>query len=73
MAVSTITHRNLDRRHRVEEEDAFIFQQDDEDDEDWMPTTDEEWADEFWDEEQSLNDSDDGKDAWRGAKKGTGK
>ena len=72
LAVSTITHRNLDRHHRVEEEDEFIFQQDDDEDEDWMPETDEEWADEFWDEEQSLSEGD-GKNAWRGAKKGTGK
>lgn len=72
LAVSTITHRNLDRHHRVEEEDEFIFRQDDDEDEDWMPETDEEWADEFWNEEQSLSEGD-GKNAWRGAKKGTGK
>jgi len=53
---TTITHRPLDRRHRVEEEDEFIFAQDDtEEDEDWMPQTDEEWNDEFWDEEDSVN------------------
>ena len=51
----TITHRPLDRRHRVEEEDEFIFAQEDTDDE-WTPTTDEEWEDEFWDEETSVND-----------------
>ena len=70
LAQSTITHRNLDRHHRVAEEDEFIFHQDDEEDEDWMPETDEEWEDEFWDEEQSVNDED---ATWRGAKKGTGK
>lgn len=71
LAASTITHRNLDRNHRVEEEDEFIFHQDDDDDdEDTMPETDEEWADEFWDEEQSVNDKD---STWRGAKRGTGK
>ena len=52
----TITHRPLDRRHRVEEEDEFIFAQEDTDDEEWTPTTDEEWEDEFWDEETSVND-----------------
>ena len=52
----TITHRPLDRRHRVEEEDEFIFQQEDtDDDEESMPQTDEEWNDEFWDEESSVN------------------
>lgn len=50
-----ITHRPLDRRHREEEEDNFIFEQDELDDEDWMPETDEEWNDEFWDEESSVN------------------
>ncbi|MDE6330556.1 MAG: GTPase ObgE [Muribaculaceae bacterium] len=52
---STITHRPLDRRHRVEEEDTFIFAQDDDDDDDYMPTTDEEWNSEFWDEEDRVN------------------
>ncbi len=53
---STITHRPLDRRHRVEEEDEFIFEQEETpEDEDMMPQTDEEWNDEFWDEETSVN------------------
>ncbi len=53
----TITHRPLDRLHRVEEEDEFIFAQEDTpEDEEWTPTTDEEWEDEFWDEETSVND-----------------
>ncbi|MDE6811420.1 MAG: GTPase ObgE, partial [Muribaculaceae bacterium] len=52
---STITHRPLDRRHRVEEEDTFIFDQPEVDEEEWMPTTDEEWNEEFWDEEDSVN------------------
>lgn len=55
LAPSTITHRPLDRRHRVEEEDGFIFAQDDDEDEEWRPETDEEWNDEFWDEESSVN------------------
>ncbi|MDE7161016.1 MAG: GTPase ObgE [Muribaculaceae bacterium] len=54
LATGTITHRPLDRRHRVEEEDEFIFAQDDEEEE-WRPETDEEWNDEFWDEESSVN------------------
>jgi GTP-binding protein len=51
----TITHRKLDVRHRVEEEDNFIFEFEDEEEE-FMPETDEEWEDEFWDEESSVND-----------------
>lgn len=52
--VASITHRRLDPKHRVEEEDEFIFAQDDEE-EDILPQTDEEWNDEFWDEESSVN------------------
>lgn len=53
----TITHRPLDVRHRVEEEDNFIFGHDDTDDEeDISDLTDQEWEDEFWDEESSVND-----------------
>ena len=51
---STMTHRNLDVRHRVEEEDDFIFRQDDSEDEDF-PINDSDWEDEFWDEEDSVN------------------
>ncbi len=51
----TLTHRDLDVRHRVEEEDNFIFQQEDEEDEELPPMTDEDWEDEFWDEESSVN------------------
>ena len=44
-------------RHRVEVEDHFIFDQKElPDEEDIMPETDEEWEDEFWDEESSVND-----------------
>ncbi|MDD6227544.1 MAG: GTPase ObgE [Bacteroidales bacterium] len=51
----TITHRALDRRHRVQEEDDFVFDQPDIDDEDF-PMSDQDWEDEFWDEESSVND-----------------
>lgn len=53
----TLTHRPLDRRHRVEEEDSFIFEQEPIGDnpDDIMPETDEEWNEEFWDEENSVN------------------
>lgn len=51
----TITHRALDRRHRVQEEDDFVFDQPDVDDEDF-PMSDQDWEDEFWDEESSVND-----------------
>lgn len=57
--VTTITHRNLDIRHRVPEEDTFIFEQEETpDDEDAMEEemTDEEWNDMFWDEESSVNE-----------------
>lgn len=52
-----ITHRRLDIHHQGEPEDEFIFAQDNDDeyDEDHFPLTDEEWEDEFWDEESSLN------------------
>lgn len=51
---SAITHRPLDRRHRDETEDNFIFEQE-ETPEEGMPLTDEDWNDEFWDEEDSVN------------------
>ena len=50
----TRTHRDLDVRHRVAEEDEFIFHQDDTE-EDIPERTDEDWEDEFWDEEDSVN------------------
>ena len=53
--VSTITHRPLDIRHRVEEEDEFIFEQEPIDDDELMLLTDEDWNDEFWEEESSVN------------------
>lgn len=52
---STITHRALDRRHRVESEDAFIFEQEDDGDDEDALLTDEDWNDEFWEEESSVN------------------
>lgn len=52
----TITHRKLDPRHRVEEEDNFIFDQPEtEDDDELHLETDQDWEDEFWDEETSVN------------------
>lgn len=51
----TVTHRNLDARHRVEEEDNFIFEQQEEPEEDYSNYTDEDWENEFWDEEDSVN------------------
>ncbi|MBD5218350.1 MAG: GTPase ObgE [Bacteroidales bacterium] len=54
--VQTITHRPLDIRHRVAEEDNFIFENEElPDDTEYMPETDEEWTDEFWDEESQVN------------------
>lgn len=54
---TSITHRNLDIRHRVPEEDTFIFEQEDTDvDETDMLLTDEDWNDEFWEQESSVNE-----------------
>ena len=50
---STLTHRDLDIRHREEEEDNFIFSQNDDEDEPTFDDTD--WEEEFWDEEDSVN------------------
>jgi len=51
----TMTHRDLDVRHRVEEEDNFIFQQPDDEPEDMAEMTDDDWENEFWEEEDSIN------------------
>ena len=51
----SITHRPLDIRHRVPEEDEFIFHQEDDDDDERELLTDEDWNDEFWEEESSVN------------------
>ena len=50
---STMTHRDLNVRSRVPEEDDFIFQQEDDNDD----FTDEEidWDNDFWEEEDSVN------------------
>lgn len=50
-----MTHRDLDVRHRVEEEDNFIFQQPDDEPEDMAEMTDDDWENEFWEEEDSIN------------------
>ncbi|MDE6340614.1 MAG: GTPase ObgE [Muribaculaceae bacterium] len=55
----TITHRKLDMRHRVQEEDEFIFDQPEmEDEDDFADWNDEDWNEEFWDEESSVNPGD---------------
>lgn len=54
--VTTITHRPLDIRHRVQEEDDFIFEPEPIDDDDQLELiTDEDWNNEFWDEESTVN------------------
>ena len=55
--VGPITHRKLNIHNQGEEEDEFIFSQDDDEPnpEDLGPLTDEEWNEEFWDEEDSVN------------------
>lgn len=49
----TLTHRPLDIRHRVAEEDEFIFEPEEQPEEEEL--SDEDWNDEFWDEENSVN------------------
>lgn len=51
----TITHRKLDTRHRVQEEDDFIFEQEEPEEDDFSNMTDEDWNEEFWDEESTVN------------------
>ncbi len=51
--VGSITHRPLDPRHRVAEEDDFIFNPEPIEDDDFL--TDEDYESEFWDEETSVN------------------
>ncbi len=51
----TITHRKLDMRHRVQEEDDFIFEQEEPEEDDFSNMTDEDWNEEFWDEESTVN------------------
>ena len=55
MVQSTITHRSLDIRHRVKEEDDFIFEVEPMEEDENELITDEDWNDEFWDEESSVN------------------
>lgn len=50
---STLTHRDLDVKTRVPEEDDFIFYQDDTYEE--MPDEEIDWDNDFWDEEDSVN------------------
>lgn len=54
-ATLTITHRPLDVSHRVPEEDEFVFKQEDAGDDGPQLLTDEDWNDEFWEEESSVN------------------
>lgn len=55
MVQSAITHRPLDVRHRVQEEDEFIFEAPEIEDDEKELLTDDDWNDEFWDEESSVN------------------
>lgn len=47
------SHKPLDIKHRVQEEDEFIFEPDPEGTDE--PMSDEDWNEEFWDEETSVN------------------
>jgi len=53
--MSSITHRPLDIRHRVQEEDNFIFAPEEDAAADDEAFTDEYWDEEFWKEEQDVN------------------
>lgn len=53
-AAYEMIHRKLDMKHRVKEEDDFIFEAEPLDDENQL-LTDEDWNDEFWDEETTIN------------------
>ena len=50
---STLTHRDLNVRSRVPEEDEFIFHQDD--DLEAYPDEEIDWDNDFWEEEDSVN------------------
>ncbi|MDE7381060.1 MAG: GTPase ObgE [Muribaculaceae bacterium] len=54
-----ITHRKLNIRHQGEPEDDFIFSQDNDDEYEFDEysglESDQDWEDEFWDEESSIN------------------
>ena len=53
--VATFTHRPLDVRHRVEEEDNFLFEMLDGEGGEGQEVQDVMWEEEFWDEEDSVN------------------
>lgn len=52
---STITHRPLDVRHRVQEEDEFLFEMLDGEGGEGQNLENVDWEEEFWDEEDSVN------------------
>ena len=52
-AKSTLTHRDLNVRSRVPEEDEFIFHQDDSEED--YPDEEIDWDNDFWEEEDSVN------------------
>ena len=52
-AKSTLTHRDLNVKTRVPEEDEFIFMQDDSEED--FPDEEVDWDNDFWEEEDSVN------------------
>ena len=57
-----LTHRDLDRSHRVQEEDDFVIETEDIDDdynEGVMLDEDEEWDDEYWPDKHNNDDEED--------------
>lgn len=53
--VATFTHRPLDVKHRVQEEDDFLFEMLDGEGGEGQCLENVEWEDEFWEEEDSVN------------------
>ena len=57
-----LTHRDLDRSHRVQEEDDFVIETEDTDDdynEGVMLDEDDEWDDEYWPDKHNNDDEED--------------
>lgn len=52
---TTFTHRPLDVKHRVQEEDNFLFEMLDGEGGEGQDLQNVEWEEEFWDEEDSVN------------------
>ncbi len=54
--ITTITHRDLDVRHRVQEEDEFIFENEPISPDEYYEDEDEDWDDEYWEDDHKDSD-----------------